>query len=176
MNNIKTLFKYEILISVMQAFILLYCYALQFLPWIQRYFPVLQSLPCVGKNTAGLFLQLDATILTLTIALLALISSFVTDTYMGISYCDYYLNKRPILYKQSVIISLSFVYLGFAVLLFLLGWYYFVPGILFCEILLIMFSSLSLYNIFRGSHYIRKEIAVFSRDMQLCKSTNKLFL
>lgn len=169
--NKKTLFNMEKVISILQVIILLYCISLQFIPRMKYWFPVLQCLPAVEGNIAVIFFQVDATLLTLSIALVALISSFISKSYMGISYSDYYLNKRPKIYNQTMIFFLSFLYLVIGAISILLNWCYILPGIFFCEVLLILFSYISIYSVFRGTHYVRDEIAVYSKNKQLCKQT-----
>ena len=172
MNTKEKLYQFEKLITRIQVAIMLYFAVLQILSCCELQLPLLKYLPAVDSNTAGIFLQVDATILTLTIALVTLISGSITDSFMGISYSDYFLNLRPKRYKQIVIIFLSFIYFSFAVVFFLLGVYYLVCGFLFCEILLVLFSVFSLYSIFQGEYSIQKEISAYSLKLQLCKADN----
>ena len=62
-------------------------------------------------------LQIQASIATLTIALVALISGNISDSYMGVSVSNYYLNLRPAILKQKVIIVFSMILLTAGVVL-----------------------------------------------------------
>lgn len=170
----KPLLKFEIIITVLQIVIITFFCVLQFVPCgalanlperfdiicIRRYFSI-------DTNTAGIFLQVDATILTLTIALVALISGFLSDSHMGISYSNYFLSIRPKLYKQIVIIALSLFYFSLGCVCFWLQWNYLVASALFCEILLVLMSAISVYGIFDGKEKIRHEIEMYSISTQL---------
>ena len=161
MKSRKSLHFVEKIITTMQLLIIVFFSTLQFIPCVRW------CLPCLKDTVSGIFIQVDATILTLTIALIALITGFLSDSYMGISYSDYFLNVRPMVYKQVVIIILSLIYFGFGCIALWIGWDYLVAAILFCEILLIVMSVLSIYSIFKGKDNIKKEIERYSERMQL---------
>lgn len=57
-------------------------------------------------------LQIHATISAITIALVALISGSISEEYYGISVSNYYLNIKPVLFKQNVIIISSLLLVG----------------------------------------------------------------
>ena len=161
MKTRKSLHRTEVIITVLQALIITFFIFLQFMPSERSCFP------CIDRDTAGIFLQVDATVLTLTIALVALIGGFLPDSHMGISYSDYFLNLRPQIYRQDVIIIISLLYFGLGCVFFWFQWNYLAAGILFCEILLIVMSVLSIYGIFRGKDDIKKEIEGYSERMQI---------
>lgn len=170
----KSLIKIEISITVLQIAIFIFFAILQFAPFgVLNNMPIFFDCLCfrrylqIDSNISGIFLQVDATILTLTIALVALISGLLSDSHMGISYSDYFLNIRPKLYKQIVIIIFSFFYFFIGCVCFWLQKNYLVVAVLFCEILLVLMSSLSIYGIFGGKDKIRKDIEKFSIKIQL---------
>ena len=174
MKSVQSLKKIEVVITVLQSIIFVIFLALQFVPYgalsglpnyysfmfIRRYIPI-------DINIAGIFLQVDTTILTLTIALVALISGLLADSHVGISYSDFFLNILPRIYKQIVIICLSLFYLGMGCIFFWLKWNYLVVAVLLCEILLVAISVASIYGIFNGKDVIRQEIEAYSLRTQL---------
>ena len=124
--------------------------------------------PCIDHTISGIFLQADVAILTLTIALLAIISGFLAKSYMGIVYSDFFLNRRPWLYTQYRIIMASLFFFIAAAVSYWTGKHYLVAAFMFCEIFLVMASVFTIYDIFKGEKYIHHEIADYSLSMQFC--------
>ncbi|MBD5463042.1 MAG: hypothetical protein HDR24_08310 [Lachnospiraceae bacterium] len=58
----------------------------------------------IDNNFILVILQIQATVDTLTIAIVALISGAIADSNMGIVFSDYYLNIRPLIFKQKRVI------------------------------------------------------------------------
>ena len=174
MKSVRSLKIIEVGITVLQSIIfviflmlqLVWCDALSGFSYnycftfIRKYIPI-------NSNMAGIFLQVDATILTLTIALVALISGLLADSHVGISDSDFFLNIRPRIYRQIVIICLSLFYFGIGCIFFWLKWNYLVVAVLLCEILLVTMSVVSIYGIFNGKDVIRQEIEAYSLRTQL---------
>ena len=52
-------------------------------------------------------LQIQATVGTLIIAIIALITGNISDSYMGVSVSDFYLNIKPWKLKQKILIFIS---------------------------------------------------------------------
>lgn len=125
--------------------------------------------PNINCTVASIFLQIDATILTLTIALLAVIAGFMSGSHAGITYTDYFFNKRAWLYTQYRIILLSLFYLVAAVISYWTSRHYLVAGFLFCEVLLVATSVTIIYDMFKGKLYIHDEIAKYSLSLQFCE-------
>lgn len=61
------------------------------------------------ESFALTILQIQATIGTLIIAIIALIAGNISDSHMGVSVSDFYLNIRPWKLKQKVLILISLV-------------------------------------------------------------------
>ena len=114
---------------------------------------------CSGiDNDFGLvILQIQATVDTLTIAIIALISGSVSESNMGISFSDYYLNIRPLIFKQKRIIVSSMLLLVINIGLYAVGWYWMVLWLFAVTIVLILMSINEVYLIFNGKRLAEKE-------------------
>lgn len=106
-------------------------------------------------------LQIQASVGTLTIALVALISGNISDSYMGISVSDYYLNLRPAVLKQKVIIILSLILLMVGVITHIWQAYNSVIALFIATILLVVVSILEIYSIFKGKKSLQAEIEAY---------------
>ena len=179
MKSEKSLHIAEIIITILQGMILATSIVVQIdVPFRDGLKQFLQdefmiTVSGVDESIAGIFLQVDATILTLTIALVAIMSGLLSESHMGISFSYYYLNVRPWLYKQFVIIILSLVYFGVSCISLWLDAFYIVMALLLCEILLVLMSVFTIYGIFGGSDKIRKEIRDYLVSKQVSKESRK---
>lgn len=122
----------------------------------------------VDRNFILVILQIQATVDTLTIAIIALISGKVSDSSMGIAISDYYMNIRPIIFKQKRIIVSSLLLLAANISLYIVGWYYTVLGIFVVTIIFILMSVSEIYFLFRGKKYAENEIRNY-----VCFALNK---
>ena len=103
-------------------------------------------------------LQVQASVGTLTIALVALISGNISDEYMGVSISNYYLDIRPRFLSQKVIIIWSIILVFLNVGFHIFGLYNLVMGVFFSTGILIIISVVELYEIFRGKTDLVDEI------------------
>lgn len=167
----EALHKFEVHVTVAQVLILFFFSAVQlfgpFRSMIKSVLNYMIKVDGIDRNEAGIFLQVDATILTLTIAILAILGGLISKSHMGLNYCDYFLNIRPRIYKQIRLILLSLIYFFFACFFFAIHLNYLVTALLFCEILLIIMSAISIYGIFGGDKEIKNEITEFSISTQI---------
>ena len=85
-------------------------------------------------------LQIHATISAITIALVALISGSISEEYYGISVSNYYLNIKPVLFKQNVIIISSLLLVGMNMLAYIFCCYNLVITILWVNCFLIVMT------------------------------------
>ena len=106
-------------------------------------------------------LQIQASVGTLTIALVALISGNITDSYMGVSVSDYYLNLRPSILKQKFIILSSILLLVAGVVAHMWEAFNFVFGLFVVTVSLIIVSIYEIYSIFSGKRILQKEIELY---------------
>lgn len=112
----------------------------------------------IDKNFALAILQIQATVDTLTISIIALISGCVSDSSMGIVFSDYYLNIRPYIFKQKRIIVSSILLLVANIGFYSIRWYYFLLSIFVITIILILISTNEIYLIFNGKRLAEREI------------------
>lgn len=103
-------------------------------------------------------LQIQAAVATLTIALVALISGSISDSYMGVAISDYYLNIRPGILKQKTIIYLSIGLLTFGIGGHLWEVYNTVVGLFVATVVLVFISIMQIYSLFDGRRVLEKEI------------------
>lgn len=111
----------------------------------------------IDKNFALAILQIQATVDTLTISIIALISGSVSDCNMGIVFTDYYLNIRPIIFKQKRIIISSLLLLVINIGFYIAECYCLVLWIFAGTIVLILMSINEIYLIFNGKRLAERE-------------------
>ncbi len=106
-------------------------------------------------------LGIQATISTLSIALVALISNNISEDYMGIAISDYYLNIRPALFKQNIIICASLVLIMLSSAAYIFSFYNILISLFVITSMLIFISSYEIYFLFRGLQTTKKEIKLY---------------
>lgn len=106
-------------------------------------------------------LGIQATVSTLTIALVALISNNISETYMGVSVSHYYLNIRPYIFKQNRIIYFSFFLIGASCIFYVFELYNLLISIFAITIMLVFLSSYEIYFLFRGLQKAQEEIELY---------------
>lgn len=103
-------------------------------------------------------LQIQATLTTITIAVIALLSGNTDKSYMGISIAPYCISVRPVVFKIRGIIVLEFICLGTAILSCINGHTYMLLSIFIVDVVLILVSVFEIMIIFKGKRYIFEEI------------------
>jgi hypothetical protein len=103
-------------------------------------------------------LQIQATLSTLTIAIIALISGNVSNSYMGVPVCGYYLTIRPWILKQKRVVFISLFLVILNTILHLWKYYNTVLFIFISAFLLLFISVIEIYSIFDGKNSLHKEI------------------
>jgi hypothetical protein len=116
------------------------------------------------NSFSSTLLQIQSTIVTLTIALVALISGNIGKSYMGVSICDFFLNIRPMIFKQKRIVISSLILLAISVLFHLWSLYNWVLLSFFTTIILIILSVCEVYDVFKGNEFIESEIKQYLDD------------
>ena len=111
----------------------------------------------VDEDFALVILQIQATIDTLTIAIIALISGSISDSNMGIAFSNYFLNIRPFIFKQKRIIISSLLLLAINIGFYIAGWYCLVLCIYAVTTVLILVSINEIYLIFGGKNLAVRE-------------------
>ncbi len=100
----------------------------------------------------------QAALLALTIAILALLSGGMKISYLGISVVDYVLNRRPVIFKMKRIIYFSLVILAASVFLHMSGQYNLVVALFVSDCILIFLVVSVIYELFLGHMNLENEI------------------
>lgn len=106
-------------------------------------------------------LQIQATVVTLALTIITIVSGMSKDSMFGISVTNYYLNKQVRFLTQKVVLGLVLGGLAANVLLYLMGYRYMVLPIFFATITLILYSAFAILKTFKGSKEIAQEISVY---------------
>jgi len=110
-------------------------------------------------------LQIQASVGTLTIAIIALISGNITDSYMGVSISDYFLNIRPVILKQKVIIFISLILVLVNSICHMFSLYNLVIFMFVISFILVGNSIAEIYSIFAGRRKMQDEIEKYYYDV-----------
>ena len=95
-------------------------------------------------------LQMQVTIGTLTVAIIALLAGNISDSYMGISVSDFYLNIRPQILKQVVLIFLSLTLCILGLIFHVFKFYNTVFYLYISTLIAIFLSIYEIYSAFKG--------------------------
>lgn len=146
-----------ILTEILAVFVILGCVVLGL--WWQLYSnSILEKISTnINQDFAMVILQIQATVDTLTISIIALISGSVSDSNMGIVFSDYYLNIRPSIFKQKRIIVSSLILLAVNIGFYIANWYCMVLWVFAVTVVLILMSINEVYLIFNGKRLAESE-------------------
>lgn len=118
-------------------------------------------------------IQVQATVFSLTIALIALLSGRITDEFLGVKYNDFILNRKPYFLTQIKIIGLLLTLLVVNLFLHMFGFYNIVIAIFVVTVFLVLYSARMIYGAFSGNEQIEKEIHAYV-DYVLLSENNKI--
>lgn len=96
-------------------------------------------------------IQIQATVQTLSIALLALASAQITESCYGINYNDFLFRIFPVWFKQKSLMILELILLAVNVYLHMFGLYNMVMAVFVIVCIFIGISANQLYSVFSGS-------------------------
>lgn len=108
-------------------------------------------------------IQIQATIQTLSIALLALTAGYSTSTFMGINFNRYLFEIKPHIFRQRIIVVALMVLLVLNILMHMMGFYNVVTGIFMAVCIMVCISTVQIYGIFVGNSKIISEIIAYTR-------------
>lgn len=103
-------------------------------------------------------LQIQSGISTLTLSIIALLSGFINDSYLGISISEFFLDIKPIIFSQKRIIILEFILLLGGIGSYYVKFFNSLSCIFLISIIYIIYSILQMYSIFKGKKNIELEI------------------
>lgn len=110
-------------------------------------------------------LQIQATVGTLIFTIIALITGNISDSYMGVSISDFYLNIKPWKLTQKVLIVVSLGLCLAGVISHSLGLYNIVFYLFIGTLIAILISILEIYSAFKGGNNQNKEIESYINYM-----------
>lgn len=103
----------------------------------------------------------QATIIALTISVVALISNNIAESHMGITVSDYYLNIRPLFFKQNRVIYVAILLIFVSFISYLKNSYVFLYYSFIITLGLIVLSVTEIYGLFRGITVAKNEIKLY---------------
>lgn len=106
-------------------------------------------------------LQIQATVGTLIFTIIALISGNISDSYMGVSIGDFYLNIRPWNMSQKVLIIASLALCLMGVVSHALNLYNIVFYLFIASLIVILLSIKGIYSAFGGRKKQEQEIEAY---------------
>lgn len=115
------------------------------------------------ESIALAILQIQATVFTLSIALIALLAGFITDRYLGIRYNDFIFNIKPRYLKQKIVIAAELLLLLTGLVLQMVACYNIVFALFVVACLLIWFSVTEVYRVFAEASSLEDEIRAYLR-------------
>lgn len=106
-------------------------------------------------------IQIQVTIVTLTLSIIGILSAFIPNIYMGVLISSYYLenNRFYITEKWKTIINFSLLVLS--LIGYIVSAYNFVTSIFILSFILILVSILDLYEVFKGRKHVEDKIKDF---------------
>ena len=103
-------------------------------------------------------LQIQATVGTLIFTIIALITGNISDSYMGVSISDFYLNIKPWKLTQKVLIVVLLGLCLASVIFHSLGFYNIVFYLFIATLIAVLISILEIYSAFKGRNKQNQEI------------------
>lgn len=110
-------------------------------------------------------LQIQATVGTLIFTIIALITGNISDSYMGVSISDFYLNIKPWKLTKKVLIVVSLVFCLAGVIAHSLGLYNMVFYLFIATLIVTLISILEIYSAFKGGDNQNQEIESYINHM-----------
>ncbi len=158
------------LIIIVILFIILFSIDVYFDEEIQKF------LPNFNDSFISSIAQIQATIGTLVFTIVAIVSGYITDTYLGVSITDFYLNIQNKRYTQHKLIK----YFVFLTILCVFGYLLRLKlVVLFCFLLtasLIYKSSNNVYRVFGGKYSIQNDIKKYLNDVLKNENNQELII
>lgn len=115
------------------------------------------------ESIALAILQIQATVFTLSIALIALLAGFITDRYLGIRYNDFIFNIKPRYLKQKIVIAAELLLLLAGIVMQMTACYNMVFALFVVACLLIWFSITEVYRVFAEASSLEEEMKAYLR-------------
>lgn len=122
-----------------------------------RCFYTVQNYDAVSLAT----IQVQSTVFTLTIALIALLGGRIADEYLGVKYNNFIMNIKPYYLSQKRSIILLLLLLVTNVFLHMFSYYNIVVAIFVVSVVLVAYLASAIYEAFTGTEQIEEEVRTF---------------
>jgi len=109
-------------------------------------------------------ISIEATVATLVITILSLMTGKIDQSYLGVGINDFLLNIKPQIFKQKTLFISELILIAVNVCLQIFGCYNIVISIFFVSLFLIGISVFEVYEAFVGSEDIAEEIKEYMTD------------
>ncbi len=103
-------------------------------------------------------IPVQATIITLTITVVTLLSGSIKDSYMGVPVSRYFLEIHPYFFRQKRIVIIEFLGLALSVILYLIGSHFTLVLNFMVTVVFVLLSFLEIYEVFKGRRSIQEII------------------
>jgi len=110
-------------------------------------------------------LQVQATVGTLIFTIIALITGNISDSYMGVPISDFYLNIKPWILTQKVLIIISLGLCLAGLIFHSFGLYNIVFYLFIATLDVILISIMEIYSAFKGRNVQKQEIEAYVNYM-----------
>lgn len=147
----------EVYYGVAVALVILLGVVIEGALWQTHY--ALSNSDCASISLA--LVQVEAVLFGLTISLIALLTGKMENSFLGIGYSDYLLNKRTRIFTQKTIIACLLVFLVLSFVLHMVRLYVLVFSFFLCSCILIWLSAVNVYRIFSGTFLLKDEIEAY---------------
>ena len=127
---------------------------------------ITRIVPSFDQSVLSTITSIQVTVGTLVFTIVAIVSGNISDTYLGISITDYYLNKKHKEYSQFKLIE---YFLLLTIISVLVGYLFELRlVVLFCflfTLIIVYLSAKSVYKVFQGKYKIQEEIEQYIECM-----------
>lgn len=124
---------------------------------ICKQIPVIIKVENISEFSLAL-IQIQATIVTLMLSIIGILSGVLSDQYMGVSVSYYFLEIKPYPLTHKKIVYAEFILLGFSLIGYVFLLYNFLFSIFISSLILIVVSIVEMYEVFKGKKYIEDNI------------------
>ncbi len=110
-------------------------------------------------------LGIQATISTLSIMLISLLTIIFKESYLGINYADYYSNIHNKCFTQKRVVHLAIGLVFLNAYLYFFNFFYLIIYIFFAELYLLIYSTENIFSIFESDTSTRSRIHKYFREL-----------
>ncbi|MDP4152521.1 MAG: hypothetical protein Q8865_03625 [Bacillota bacterium] len=100
----------------------------------------------------------QATVGTLGIALISIMSSTIKDTIFGISVTRYIMHIKPSIFKHKNVVLLQLALIVVSYIFLFLGFYNSLTAVFFISIFILSIMTADIFKMFQGKQYLEEEI------------------